>query len=63
MFGMLLRQSEFVQDSSFEQAIALADGAKGPDKEGYRSEYVKLVKSAQLLAKDLRNFTSLGKDK
>lgn len=63
MFGMLLRQSEFVQDSSFEQVIALADGAKGVDKEGYRAEYVKIAKSAQLLAKDLRNFANMGGDK
>ena len=63
MFGMLLRQSEFVQESTFEQAIALADGAKGVDKEGYRAEYVKLAKSAQLMAKDLRNFATTGKEK
>lgn len=63
MFGMLLRQSDFVQESSFEKAIALADGAKGIDKEGYRAEYVKLAKSAQLLAKDLRNFATVGGDK
>ena len=63
MFGMLLRQSEFAQESSFEQVIALAEGAKGIDKEGYRAEYVKLAKSAQLLAKDLRNFANMGGDK
>lgn len=63
MFGMLLRQSEFVQNSSFEQAITLAEGAKGTDKEGYRAEYVKIAKSAQLLAKDLRNFANMGGDK
>jgi len=63
MFGMLLRQSEFMQESTFEQAITLADGAKGLDKEGYRAEYVKLAKSAQLMAKDLRNFATIGKDK
>ncbi|GAB1462641.1 YfbK domain-containing protein [Pedobacter sp.] len=63
MFGMLLRQSEFVKESTFEQAIALADGAKGLDKEGYRAEYVKLAKSAQLMAKDLRNFAATGKEK
>ena len=63
MFGMLLRQSEFMQESTFEQSITLADGAKGLDKEGYRAEYVKLAKSAQLMAKDLRNFATVGKDK
>ncbi|SOD17388.1 YfbK domain-containing protein [Pedobacter xixiisoli] len=62
MFGMLLRQSEFVQESTFEQAIALAEAAKGTDKEGYRAEYVKLAKSAQLMAKDLRNFATKGRE-
>lgn len=63
MLGMLLRQSDFVQESSFEQTIALAEGAKGTDKEGYRAEYIKLAKSAQLMAKDLRNFAKVGSDK
>lgn len=63
MLGMLLRQSEFVQESSFEQAILLAEGAKGKDKESYRAEYIKLAKSAQLMAKDLRNFAKIGSDK
>jgi len=63
MLGMLLRQSEFVQESSFEQTIALAEGAKGIDKEGYRAEYIKLAKTAQLMAKDLRNFAKVGGDK
>lgn len=63
MLGMLLRQSDFVQESSFEQTIALAEGAKGKDKEGYRAEYIKLAKSAQLMAKDLRNFAKVGSDK
>lgn len=63
MLGMLLRQSDFVQECSFEQTIALAEGAKGTDKEGYRAEYIKLAKSAQLMAKDLRNFAKVGSDK
>jgi len=63
MLGMLLRQSEFIQGSSFEQTIALAEGAKGVDKEGYRAEYIKLAKSAQLMAKDLRNFAKVGGNK
>lgn len=63
MLGMLLRQSDFVQESSFEQTIALAEGAKGTDKEGYRAEYIKLAKSAQLMAKDLRNFAKVSSDK
>jgi Ca-activated chloride channel family protein len=62
MLGMMLRQSEFMQKSSFELAIALAEGAKGNDVEGYRAEYVKLAKSAQLMAKDLRSFATTGDD-
>ncbi|MDQ7948162.1 MAG: von Willebrand factor type A domain-containing protein [Pedobacter sp.] len=53
MFGMLLRQSEFKQQSSFEKVIALAEAAKGVDKEGYRSEFLSLARSTQLMAKDL----------
>ena len=52
-FGMLLRQSDFKQNSSFEQVITLAEGAMGKDKEGYRSEFLKLANSTHLMAKDL----------
>ncbi|WP_461788597.1 vWA domain-containing protein [Pedobacter sp.] len=63
MLGMLLRHSEFVQQGSFDTAIELAESAKGSDKEGYRTEYVKIAKSAKILAKDLRNFAETGGDK
>ncbi len=62
-FGMVLRQSEFKQNSSFEQIIALAEAGRGVDKEGYRSEFVRLVKSTQLMAKDLLSNTEGSKDK
>lgn len=52
-FGLLLRQSDFRQNASFDQVIHLAEAAKGKDQEGYRSEFLKLVKSTRLLAKDL----------
>lgn len=50
-FGMLLRQSKFKQNASYEHVIATAENAKSVDKEGYRSEFVSLVKSARLLVK------------
>ena len=50
-FGMLLRDSEFKQKSSFDQAISIAKAAKGKDDDGYRSEFVRLAESAKLLAK------------
>ncbi|MCZ4224194.1 vWA domain-containing protein [Pedobacter rhodius] len=52
-FGMILRKSPFKQNATFEQVITLAENAKGKDKEGYRSEFLSLVKSAKLMAKDL----------
>ena len=48
-FGMILRNSEFKEDASIEQVIALAKGARGEDEEGYRSEFLKLVKLADTL--------------
>ncbi|MBC7419066.1 MAG: von Willebrand factor type A domain-containing protein [Pedobacter sp.] len=50
--GMLLRQSKFKQNASYDHVISLAESAKGIDKEGYRSEFVSLVKAAKLLAKN-----------
>jgi Ca-activated chloride channel family protein len=50
-FGMLLRASEFKANSSYSNVLALATAAKGIDKEGYRSEFMKLVETADLLNK------------
>jgi len=52
-FGMLLRQSDFKQQSSFEQVVQLAESSLGKDKDGYRSEFLRLAQSTQLMAKDL----------
>jgi Ca-activated chloride channel family protein len=52
-FGMLLRQSDFKQKASFDHVIQTATRAMGADKEGYRSEFIKLAKSAKLMAEDL----------
>ena len=50
-FGMLLRNSEFKSAASFDNVLGLARKAKGTDEEGYRSEFVRLVESAEMLAK------------
>ena len=50
-FGMLLRNSEFKSSASYADVISLARKAKGNDEEGYRSEFIRLVESAQMLAK------------
>jgi len=50
-FGMLLRDSQYKQKSSYDQAINLARAGKGEDKEGYRAEFIKLAETAKLLVK------------
>lgn len=49
--GMLLRNSDYRQQADFDGLIARAKGAKGPDDEGYRAEFIRLAESAKLLAK------------
>jgi Ca-activated chloride channel family protein len=51
---MILRNSEYVKDSSMEHVIALAKDARGEDEEGYRSEFINLVK----LAGSLKDWTA-----
>jgi Ca-activated chloride channel family protein len=48
-FGMLLRNSEFKGHSSFNHVFVTAKTAKGVDKEGYRKEFIALVKKASSL--------------
>jgi Ca-activated chloride channel family protein len=48
-FGMCLRNSEFKGDSSYENVLELASNAKGKDEEGYRGEFIRLVKTAKAL--------------
>lgn len=49
-FGMLLRNSQFKQKSSFSQAISIAKGARGEDEDGYRAEFIRLAETAKSLA-------------
>jgi len=49
-FGMLLRGSEFKGNLTFDQVLNLARNSKGEDAEGYRIEFINLVRSCQLLA-------------
>lgn len=49
-FGMLLRDSEFKQNSSYNSVLGLAGSATGADEEGYRKEFIQLVQKAEALA-------------
>ncbi len=50
-FGMLLRDSKFKGNSSFEMVQQLAKESKGIDDNGYRAEFIKIVELAELLYK------------
>lgn len=49
-FGMLLRNSPFKSASSYINVLELAHSAREKDTEGYRSEFISLVKAARDLA-------------
>lgn len=49
-FGLLLRDSEFKGNAQYNQVVTLARQALGRDPEGYRSEFIRLVKLAESLS-------------
>jgi Ca-activated chloride channel family protein len=54
-FGMLLRNSAFKGEGGFALVQQLATTASDKDAEGYRKEFLELVKKAQVLTKDVAN--------
>lgn len=52
-FAMLLRDSEFKESSTFNHVLQMAGDAMGPDEEGYRKEFISLVKKASALKSEL----------
>lgn len=52
-YGMILRDSEFKQNATYATVINWAANARGEDHEGYRAEFIRLVKASSLMAKDL----------
>lgn len=50
-FGILLRDNSNKANATYNQVIELAEGAIGKDPEGYRKEFVRLVKSVKMLPK------------
>lgn len=45
LFGMQLRQSKYFNKATSSKVIDLAEKARGDDKDGYRAEFIRLVKS------------------
>ncbi len=45
LFGMLLRDSEYAKNVDYDKVVELAKDAKSIDEEGYRAEFIRLVKT------------------
>ena len=52
-FGMLLRESKHAGSLTWPQVVALARGARGDDRDGYRSDFIRLAELASEIAKPL----------
>ncbi|SRR6266508_4398924 len=48
-FGMILRDSEYKGNGSLQQVLEWAQQAKGADVNGYRADFIELVRKAQAL--------------
>jgi Ca-activated chloride channel family protein len=48
-FGMILRNSPYKGDSTYDTVLAIADQSLGADSEGYRDEFVSLVRRARAI--------------
>jgi Ca-activated chloride channel family protein len=53
-FGMLLRDSEHKGSARYADVLALAEAARGQDREGYRAEFLDLVRAADRLSGEKR---------
>jgi len=51
-FGQLLRHSAFKGTATYDQVLSWAGNSRGTDAEGYRAEFIQLVKKAMLLDKE-----------
>lgn len=61
-FGLMLRDSKFSSDGSLADVYALASGALGRDREGYRAEFLQLVRTAaSLRGEDLAPVTAVAR--
>jgi Ca-activated chloride channel family protein len=50
-FGLILRDSAYKGTADYDLVLELAGQALGPDREGYRREFLSLVKTARQLAR------------
>jgi Ca-activated chloride channel family protein len=50
-FGMILRDSEYKGNGTLQQVLEWAQEGKGADINGYRADFIELVRKAQALSK------------
>ena len=48
-FGMLLRESDYINGFTSDKIVEMAQGARGKDEEGYRIEFINMVKSSEVV--------------
>ncbi len=48
LFGMLLRNSEMIENGDYQTVLNLASSSRGDDPDGYRAEFIRLVKAVSL---------------
>ena len=51
-YGMLLKDSDYLEKGDYQLVTDLAKSAKGKDENGYRIEFIKLVESSSMMAKN-----------
>lgn len=50
-FGMVLTDSSYKKNMSYETILAIAKNGKGVDNNGYRAEFIRLVENSELLGR------------
>jgi Ca-activated chloride channel family protein len=48
-YGMILRGSDYLEQGSLAEVLEMARGARGDDNEGYRGEFIKIVRTTESL--------------
>ena len=51
MFGMILSESQYNKDGTFDKVLKLANDGIGQDEESYRKEFIELVKKTKAIKK------------
>jgi Ca-activated chloride channel family protein len=60
-FGQLLRGGKYIENFGYDEIVALAKGGLSKDDEGYRREFVSLVKLADSLQPQAQKLSDAGR--